>query len=93
MLSIDLYNAFDCVQHDHLLYNMSITGFHRYLLKVVDLFLSEGKFSVAIGLTCSDLKDMKAGVPQGAVPVRSQQPTSRSQQIWCWLSLWTTRNM
>ena len=53
MLCLDLTCAFDCAQHDSLLYKMSELRFPLYLLKAVDSFLSHRRFMVAIGSTFS----------------------------------------
>ena len=67
MLCLDLTCAFDCVQHDSLLYKMSELRFPLYLLKAVDSFLSHPRFMVAIGITFSAVMETKVGVPQGSV--------------------------
>ena len=64
---MDLTCAFDCVQHDSLLYKMSELRFPLYLLKAVDSILSHRRFMVAIGDTFSAVMETKVGVPQGSV--------------------------
>ena len=67
MLSLDLRCAFDCVRHDSLLYKMSVLHFQLYLLKIVDSFISDRKFKVAIGSTFSTVMDSLVSVTQGSV--------------------------
>ena len=67
MLCLDLTCAFDCVQHDSLLYKMSLLRFPLYLLKVVASFLKDCRFRVAIGRTGSSTIQFVAGVPQESV--------------------------
>ena len=67
MLCLDLTCAFDCVQHDSLLYKMSTLRFPLFLLKIVDSFLTHRRFKVAIGNTFSTVMESLVGVPQGSV--------------------------
>ena len=67
MLCLDLKCAFDCVQHDSLMYKMSKLRFPLYLLKIVDSFLTCREFKVAIGNTFSTVMESMTGVPQGSV--------------------------
>ena len=67
MLCVDLNCAFDCVQHDTLLYKMSLLHFPSYLLKVVASFRKDRRLRVAIGRTLSSTMQSIAGVPQGSV--------------------------
>lgn len=67
MLALDLSSAFDCVQHDGLLFKMANLGFPKFVLKVVKSFLDHRSLRVSIGNTCSSVQTVAAGVPQGAV--------------------------
>ena len=67
MLCLDLSSAFDCVQHDLVVFKMAQAGFPPQLLEMVDSFLTGRRFRVAIGHTMSQPMDMEVGVPQGSV--------------------------
>lgn len=67
MIFLDVEKAFDRVWHNGLLYKMLKLGFPLQLIKTVRSFLSERTFSVFIKGQLSETKDVKYGVPQGAV--------------------------
>jgi hypothetical protein len=67
MIFLDVEKAFDRVWHNGLLYKMIKLGFSLPLIKIVRSFLSERTFSVFIKGQFSETKEIKYGVPQGAV--------------------------
>nr|AAB04627.1 reverse transcriptase [Chironomus tentans] len=67
MIFLDVEKAFDRVWHNGLLYKMLKLRFPLPLIKTVRSFLSERTFSVFIKGQFSEIKEIKYGVPQGAV--------------------------
>lgn len=67
VIFLDVEKAFDRVWHNGLLYKMIKLEFPLTLTKTVSSFLSERTFSVFIKGQFSDTKEIKYGVPQGAV--------------------------
>lgn len=67
MIFLDVEKAFDRVWHNGLLFKMIKLRFPIALIKIVRSFLSERTFSVFIKGQLSEIKDIKYGVPQGAV--------------------------
>ena len=67
MIFLDVEKAFDRVWHNGLLYKMIKLKFPLTLIKTVRSFLSERTFSVFIKGQFSETKEIKYGVPQGAV--------------------------
>lgn len=67
ILAIDLKAAFDSVWHDALVYKLIQLGCPTYICKLVQSFLEDRYFRVRVGSKLSVEKDIKAGVPQGAV--------------------------
>jgi methyl coenzyme M reductase subunit D len=67
MIFLDVEKAFDRVWHNGLLFKMIKLRFPLPLIKTVRSFLSERSFSVFIKGQLSETKEIKFGVPQGAV--------------------------
>lgn len=67
ILSFDLKAAFDSVWHQGLLHKLYVLGFPIYLIKMIQSFLSDRSLRVSIGKSLSDIFQISAGVPQGAV--------------------------
>ena len=63
----DIAAAFDKVWHDGLVYKLVKIKLPYYLVKIVQTFLADRKFSVKVGDKTSTLIEIKTGVPQGAV--------------------------
>ena len=64
-LLICLSKAFDCIVHDLLLAKRRTYGFDYNSLKLINSFLSDGKFKTKIGSSYSLYLDLLVGVPQG----------------------------
>lgn len=67
VIFLDVEKAFDRVWHNGLLYKMFKLRFPLTLIKTIRSFLSERTFSVFIKGQFSEAKEIKYGVPQGAV--------------------------
>lgn len=66
-LLIDLEKAFDSVWHDGLIYKMHQVGLSIYDLRLVNSYLRNRTFRVKVGNSLSEVKHMRAGVPQGGI--------------------------
>ncbi|KAK2574776.1 hypothetical protein KPH14_013044, partial [Odynerus spinipes] len=65
-LFMDIEKAFDKVWHEGLL-ETTKTHFPRQIHNLIASYLSDRTFVVKINDTYSEIKDIKAGVPQGSV--------------------------
>ncbi|GFT43964.1 RNA-directed DNA polymerase from mobile element jockey [Trichonephila clavipes] len=63
---LDIQKAFDRVWHYGLLYKLIRTN-PPYLIKIIKSFLENRNFSVLVNHSYSPLKNISAGVPQGAL--------------------------
>ncbi|GFW13333.1 RNA-directed DNA polymerase from mobile element jockey [Trichonephila clavipes] len=63
---LDIQKAFDRVWHYGLLYKLIRTN-TPYLIKIIKSFLENRNFSVLVNHSYSPLKNISAGVPQGAL--------------------------
>ena len=64
---VDLASAFDRVWHTALLYKMKNMGFKGRLLGWMSSYLLNRKFKVVVNGEYSETKNIKSGVPQGAI--------------------------
>ncbi len=64
---LGLTKAFDKVWHIGLLYNLKKCGIKGNIHKVLTSYLSNRKQRVVLNGVSSDLKELRAGVPQGSV--------------------------
>jgi hypothetical protein len=64
---LDIKKAFDTTWHNGLLYKLSKMNFSASLIKLINSFLSNRKFSVLVEFEMSMPRIMKAGVPRGSV--------------------------
>ena len=62
----DLKNAFDTINHKHILYKLTKTGIHGNMLCWIEEFLKNRTYQVIVGNTKSEKKAIKRGVPQGS---------------------------
>lgn len=67
MVLLDLKSAFDSVWIKGIIFKLLNLGFPIYLLKILKSFLSNRKFFVQILNVNSNTKEVKSGVPQGAI--------------------------
>jgi len=67
MVTLDVEKAFDRVYHNGLIAKMIGAKFPTYTIKMVHAFLSKRRFTVSINGASSNDRDIKSGVPQGAV--------------------------
>jgi hypothetical protein len=63
----DIAKAFDKVYHEGLIYKLIKIGTPDYLIKWIISYLKNRKFSVRVGDSTSDEKNIETGVPQGGV--------------------------
>ncbi len=63
---LDLTKAFDKVWHKGLLYKIKKSGIEGNLHKYLTSYLSNRKQRVVLNGVSSDLKELRAGVPQGS---------------------------
>ena len=62
----DLKNAFDTINHDHILYKLTKSGIHGNMLCWIEQFLQKRTYQVIVGNSTSGKKEIKRGVPQGS---------------------------
>ena len=62
----DLKNAFDTINHDHILYKLTKAGVQGNMLRWIQDFLHNRTYQVIVGKSKSEKKDIKRGVPQGS---------------------------
>ena len=67
VVSLDFSSAFDRVNHDALLYKLSLMGIGGPVFNVLKEFLSERKQCVAVDGKFSNMERVLSGVPQGSV--------------------------
>ena len=67
MILIDLQKAFDTINHDILLKQLSIIGFSDYTVKWFQSYLSNRKFTVNLENSFSEVSNISCGVPQGSI--------------------------
>ena len=67
MILIDLYKAFDTVNHNILLKKMEFIGFSEETTKWFKSYFSNRKFKVHIKDTFSEPGNLLCGVPQGSI--------------------------
>jgi hypothetical protein len=66
-LSLDIEKAFDSVWHDGIIHKLMKAGFPTFLIKTIQSFLKNRKAQVRIGCQFSNIYQIRAGVPQGAI--------------------------
>jgi hypothetical protein len=66
-----LYNEDHLPLWESLLHKLSKSEFSTSLIKLINSFLSQGKFSVSVEGEVSTPREMRAGVPQGSVLSRT----------------------
>ena len=62
----DLKNAFDTINHDHILLKLTKAGIKGNMLSWIQEFLHNRTFQMLVGNSKSDPKYIKRGVPQGS---------------------------
>ena len=62
---LDIAKAFDCVNHDILLRKLEYYGFRANTLMWFESYLKNRKQYVSIRQQCSDMYELKWGIPQG----------------------------
>ncbi|XP_046679345.1 uncharacterized protein LOC124366787 [Homalodisca vitripennis] len=62
---MDLTKAFDCVSHDRLMEGLQRLGFANEILRWLESYLGDRKQFVKLNNHCSELFEIKFGVPQG----------------------------
>ena len=67
MILIDLQKAFDTINHDLLLKQLSIIGFSDHTVKWFQSYLSNRKFTVNLENFFSEVSNISCGVPQGSI--------------------------
>lgn len=66
MVLLDIKSAFDSVWHNGLIFKMIQFNFPPVITKLIQSFLSNRKYKVYIGNTCSSQIEIQAGCPQGS---------------------------
>ena len=66
-LLMDFSKAFDSVWHDAILYKMLLLGFQLEDISLILNYLKNRKFEVHVNDSKSEVKNIKAGVPQGGI--------------------------
>lgn len=66
-LFLDLQKAFDCVDHEILLYKMEMAGIRGVALRLFRSYLTGRKQCVSVGDAKSQFEEVGIGVPQGSV--------------------------
>lgn len=64
---LDNEKAFDTVWHTGLIYKLIKTDTPRYLVRVIDNYLTNRKFTVHLDQMVSNIGSIRAGVPQGSI--------------------------
>ena len=67
MILIDLQKAFDTINHDILLKKLGIIAFSDHNVKWFQSYLSNGKFTVNLENSFSEVSSMSCGVSQGLI--------------------------
>ncbi|KFM57234.1 RNA-directed DNA polymerase from mobile element jockey, partial [Stegodyphus mimosarum] len=67
LLMLDVAKAFDRVWHEGLIFKLINFNFDREIIKLIYSFIVNRKFFVSIGEEVSELKEIKASVPQGSI--------------------------
>ena len=67
LISLDLSAAFDSVDHNLLLNELSSIGVTGAALETIQSYLTDRRVQVAVGDSVSDILPLKFGVPQGSV--------------------------
>ena len=62
----DLKNAFDTINHEHILYKLANAGINGNMLRWIESFLKDRTYQVIVGNSKSERKLVKRGVPQGS---------------------------
>ena len=66
-VSMDLYEAYDCIMHDLLIAKLEAYGCDRNCLKLMYSYLTDRSQRDKVGSSYSSLGKVKIGVPQGLV--------------------------
>lgn len=67
LLALDVKKAFDAVWHNGLLSKLIMNSYPKYIVKVIQSFLSGRSFVVRVGDVLSNRVYINFGVPQGSV--------------------------
>ena len=67
LILLDIEKAFDSVWHKALIYKLQNIGTPSHIIKIIQSYLSNRKMMVTVNGTNSDIKAVKAGVPQGSI--------------------------
>ena len=67
MILIDLQKAFDTIDHDMILKNLSAIGFSNHTIGWFKSYLSNRLFRVNLGDCYLDLSNIICGIPQGSI--------------------------
>lgn len=62
---LDIEKAFDSIWHDGLIYKLIKMKLPRYLIRIIQAFITKRKFAVHVNASVSDIIDMPAGLAQG----------------------------
>ena len=64
---LDLSKAFDCVEHETLLYKLKCLGFKQCLVNWFGSYLKDRTQLTVVNNVCSSTGDVSCGVPQGSI--------------------------
>lgn len=67
VVMLDVEKAFDNVWHDGLVHKHHTFQLPPYLVKLVDNYLRQRSFQVALGAVTSSSNNIEAGIPQGSI--------------------------